>query len=73
MEKRMVLARLLPYPLACALADAAMVGASGSKERIIAIDEAAEKCRRAVPGCFRADASGGQVDRQGGRVDPAAS
>ena len=44
------------------LIDASMEGEPGSKKRIIAIDEATEKCRSLFPERFRPEASRREID-----------
>lgn len=54
------LAKVLPYCAAMWLVDASKTGKSESKERIMAIDEAIERCKRHYPGCFLAKCIGGR-------------
>ena len=47
------LAKVLPYSAAMWLVDAAKTGRTGDKSRIMAIDEAVERCKRHYPEYFK--------------------
>lgn len=53
-NRTFLIARVLPHCAAMWLIDASMEGEPGSKERIIAIDEAVERCKRHYPEYFEA-------------------
>lgn len=63
MENRtFLIARVLPHCAAMWLINASMEGEPGSKKRMIAIDEATERCRSLFPERFRSDASRREID-----------
>ncbi len=55
-----LISKVLPYCARMWLVDASQVGASGSKERMLAIDEAVARCRRHYPEYFKVRRTGGR-------------
>lgn len=60
-DRTFLISKVLPYCAAMWLVDASRTGKSGSKERIMAIDDAVERCKRHYPEYF------GQARCTGGR------
>lgn len=59
-DRTFLIARVLPHSAAMWLIDASMEGEPGSKKRMIAIDEAVERCKRHYPEYFKVRHTGGQ-------------
>ena len=51
-NKKWNIAKILPYPAAMWLVDASREGPTGSIDRIIAINEAIDRCKRFYPEYF---------------------
>ena len=59
-DRAFLISGLLPRFAAMWLIDASMEGEPGSKKRMIAIDEAVERCKRHYPEYFKVRHPGGQ-------------
>lgn len=59
-DRAFLISGLLPRFAAMWLIDASMEGEPGSKKRMIAIDEAVERCKRHCPEYFKVRHTGGR-------------